>query len=247
MKRIEGASIVQGFMKRRRQIIALGGGGFSRSNSDPKMCAYILEQSGRATPTVCFIPTASGDDTVSIEHFYTMAKRLGAKPSHLSLFKQPIEPLASYVPRHDVIYVGGGNTRNMLILWRAWGLVRILRSAYERAVVLAGSSAGALCWFRSGVTDSYPGRYAELKCLGWLRGSFCPHFDGEPKRKPVYRALVKSGRLPGGYAADDRVGLHFVDERLISVVSTNRNARAHALVRRSGKLFESVVVPVALR
>jgi len=247
MKRIDGASNVLGVMKRQRQIIALGGGGFSRSKSDPKMCAYILAQSGCATPKVLFIPTASGDDPVSIEHFHTMAKRLGAKPSHLSLFNQPIEPLSSYVPRHDVIYVGGGNTRNMLMLWRAWGLVKVLRSAYERGVVLAGSSAGALCWFRSGVTDSYPGRYAKLECLGWLRGSFCPHFDGEPKRKPVYRALVKSGRLPGGYAVDDRVGLHFIDERLTSVVSTKRAARAHRLVRRSGKLVETVVVPAALR
>jgi dipeptidase E len=233
-------------MRRRRQIIALGGGGFSRSNSDPRMCAYILEQSGRATPKVLFIPTASGDDPVSVEHFYAMVKRLGAKPSHLSLFNQPVEPLSSYVPRHDVIYVGGGSTRNMLILWRAWDLVKVLRSAYERGVVLAGSSAGALCWFRGGVTDSYPGRYAKLKCLGWLRGSFCPHFDGEPKRKPVYRGLVRSGRLPGGYAADDRVGLHFIDERLASVVSTKRAARAHHLTRRRGKLLDLIVTPAAL-
>ncbi len=233
-------------MKRRRQIIALGEGGFSQWNSDPKMCAYILEQSGRATPKVCLIPTASGDDPGGIENFYGMAKRLGARPSHLSLFKQPDETLASYVARHDVIFVGGGNTRNMLVLWRAWGLDNVLRSAYERGVVLAGSSAGALCWFRSGLTDSFPGQYARLQCLGWLRGSFCPHFDSEPARKPVYRALVRSGRLPGGYAADDYVGLHYIDERLASVVSTMRAARAHRLVRRQGKLEETVVVPARL-
>jgi peptidase E len=125
-------------------------------------------------------------------------------------------------------------------------LVKVLRLAYERGVVLAGSSAGALCWFRSGVTDSYPARYAKLECLGWLRGSFCPHFNGEPKRKPVYRALVRSGRLPGGYAVDDRVGLHFINERLASVVSTKPAARAHHLTRRRGKLLESVVTPAAV-
>jgi dipeptidase E len=231
-------------MKRRRQIIALGGE--AAFNSDPKMCAYILEQSGRATPKICFIPTASGDDQRFIKHFFGMAKRLGARPSHLSLFQPPHEPLASFVGRHDVIYVGGGNTRNMLILWRAWGLDKVLRLAYERGVVLAGTSAGALCWFRSGVTDSFPGRYAALQCLGWLRGSFCPHFDSEPKRKPVYRALVRSGRLLGGYAADDYVGLHFIDERLTSVVSTKRAARAHRLARHNGKLLESVIVPATL-
>ena len=234
-------------MKKRRQIIALGGGGFSRFNRDLAMCEYILAQSGRAKPAVCFIPTASGDDAHAIEHFYTLAKRLGARPSHLSLFDQPREPLATYVQRHDVIYVGGGNTRNMLILWRAWGLEKVLRFAYERGVVLAGTSAGALCWFRSGVTDSYPGRFAELQCLGWLRGSFCPHFDCEPKRKPVYRALVRSGRVPGGYAADDHVGLHFVDEQLTSVVSTKRAARARRLARRHGKLEETIIVPTRLR
>ena len=231
---------------KRRHIIALGGGGFSRSNFSPKMCAYILERSGRTTPRMCFIPTACGDDPAVIEHFYRMAKRLGARPSHLSLFQQPREPLASFVARHDIVYVGGGNTRNMLILWRAWGLDKILRSAYERGLILAGSSAGALCWFRSGVTDSFPGRYAELQCLGWLRGSFCPHFDSEPKRKPVYRALVRSGRLPGGYAADDFVGLHYIDEKLEFVVSTKRAARAHHLVRRHGKLVERVVTPERL-
>jgi dipeptidase E len=230
-------------MKKPRQIVALGGGGFTRFYNDPKMCTYILELAGRATPKICFVPTASGDDAASIEFFYKMATRLGAKPSYLSLFEQPREPLESYVQRHDVIYVGGGNTRNMLILWRAWGLDGILRSAYERGVVLAGDSAGALCWFRGGVTDSYPSRYAQLGGLGWLRGSFCPHYDVEAKRKPIYRKLVRSGRLPGGYAADDHVGLHFVDERLCAILSSRREARAHRLFRKGGKLVEAVVKP----
>jgi dipeptidase E len=234
-------------MKKSRQIVALGGGGFSRFYNDPKMCRYILELAGRATPKICFVPTASGDDAASIEHFYKAAARLGAKPSHLSLFDQPLDPLGSYVARHDVIYVGGGNTRNMLILWRAWGLDKILRVAYERGVILAGSSAGALCWFRSGVTDSYPGRYAQLTCLGWLRGSFCPHYDREAKRKPVYRQLVRSGRLPGGFALDDNVGLHFIDEHLCVIVSSRRGAYAHRVQSRGGKLVEAIVKPDLLR
>jgi dipeptidase E len=229
-------------MKRRRQIIALGGAGFS-FNADLRLCSYILAQSGARRPKICFIPTASGDSESGIVRFYRLAKRIGAKPSHLSLFAQPLEPLASFVARHDVIYVGGGNTRNMLLLWKAWGLDRILRAAYERGVILAGSSAGALCWFASGVTDSFPGRYAELACLGWLRGSFCPHYDSEPKRKPVYRRLVKSGALPGGYAADDHVGLHYIDERLVRIVSSKRGKNAHRLVRRGGRLSERAIAP----
>jgi dipeptidase E len=230
-------------MQRRRQIIALGGGGFARGNPDLKMGAYILEQTGRRHPRVCFVPTAGGDDARSIEQFHKNAKRLGARPSHLSLFNQPLEPLRSFVLRHDAIYVGGGNTRNMLVLWRAWALDRILRAAYEAGVVLAGSSAGALCWFSAGVTDSYPGRFQELSCLGWLRGSFCPHYDSEAKRKPVYRRLVRSGTLAGGYAADDNVGLHYIGERLTHIVSSRPKARAYRLVRRGGRAVEEAVDP----
>ncbi len=230
-------------MKARKQIIALGGGGFSRSSPDPKMCEYILAQAGRPGPRVCFVPTASGDDARSIEHFHKAAKRLGARPSHLSLFNQPLEPLRSFVMHHDVIYVGGGNTRNLLVLWRTWGLDAILREAYERGIVLAGSSAGGLCWFGAGITDSFPGRYQELRCLGWLRGSFCPHYDSEAKRKPVYRRLVRSGKLAGGYAADDKVGLHYIDGRLAHIVSSRRTARAHRLGLRAGRLVEDVIAP----
>ncbi len=234
-------------MKRQRQIIALGGGGFSRLNNDPRMCRYILEQTGRTRPKVLFIPTASGDDpAAAVANFIKAAKRLGAKPSHLSLFTQPLEPLRSFVLRHDAVYVSGGNTRNMLLLWRAWGLDVALRAAYERGIVLAGSSAGALCWFKNGLTDSWTGEYRELDCLGWLRGSFCPHFDSEPKRRPIYRKLVRAGVLPSGYAADDNVGLHYIDDRLTRIVSSRRRALAHKLVRSAARLREIELQPELL-
>jgi peptidase E len=168
---------------------------------------------------------------------------LGARPAHLSLFQGPLEPLRRFVLRHDAIWVGGGNTRNLLLLWRAWGLDAALRAAYERGIVLSGSSAGALCWFRGGVTDSFPGRYQELSCLGWLRGSFCPHYNSEPKRKPVYRRLVSSGQLAGGYAADDNVGLHFVDERLAHIVASKRERYAYRLVHKAASAQETRVEP----
>lgn len=227
----------------KRQIVALGGGGFSRMRPDPKMCTYILSLTGQKRPKVCFIPTAAGDDAVSIEGFYRSARRLGAKPSHLSLFKQPLEPLARFVLRHDAIWVGGGNTRNLLLLWKAWGLDRALRIAYERGIVLSGSSAGALCWFHSGVTDSFPGHYQELSCLGWLRGSFCPHYNSEPKRRPVYRRLVTSKTLPNGYAADDNVGLHFINDKLVHIVASKRKRYAYHLVRRDAAVHETKEEP----
>ncbi len=233
-------------MHRQRQIVALGGGGFSRLSPDPKMCKYFLNLARRSKPKVCFVPTAGGDNPDAITSFYHAARRLGARPSHLSLFDQPKEPLLGFVLRHDVIWVGGGNTRNMLLLWRAWGLDAALRTAYERGIILAGSSAGALCWFRGGVTDSFPGRYQELRCLGWLRGSFCPHYNSEPRRKPVYRALVKSAALPGGYAADDNVGLHFVDERLERIVTSKARRYAHHLAGNGRNFQETRVVPDVL-
>jgi len=226
-----------------RHIVALGGGGFSRTHPDPKMCTYIISLTGRRRPAICFIPTASGDDPGGVANFYRTARRLGARPSHLSLFQQPLEPLLPFVLRHDAIWVGGGNTRNLLLLWRAWGLDGVLRKAYDRGVVLSGSSAGALCWFRGGVTDSYPGRYQELSCLGWLHGSFCPHYSSEPKRKPVYRRLVSKGILSGGYAADDNVGLHFIDEKLAYIVASKKGRNAYRLTRHPRTAHETRIDP----
>jgi dipeptidase E len=228
---------------RPKTIVAIGGGGFSTSNPDPILDRYILEQTGRAKPRVCFVGTATGDAEKAIAAFCSQAKRLGAKPSHLSVFALPTGSIRDFVLDHDAIYVCGGNTRNLLILWKAWGLDRIMRAAYDEGIVLAGHSAGGLCWFASGVTDSWPGRYEPLRCLGFLRGSFCPHYDSEPKRRPVYRALVKTQKLPGGWAADDNVALRFTNGVLTQIVSSRRKGRAHRLERRGGMVREEKVAP----
>jgi peptidase E len=233
-------------MRRLRTIIALGGGGFSLVKFDPKLCRYIMAQSGRRSPRICFVTTASGDCPAVIDKLSQQAAKLGAKPSHLSLFNQPLEPLRPFVLKHDIVYVYGGNTRNLLLLWKAWGLDKVLREAYEHGIVLAGQSAGALCWFQGGVTDSFPGRYAPLRCLGFLRGSFCPHFDSEPKRRPVYRQLVRERVLPGGYAADDNVALHYVNEKLVRIVSSRRRATAHHVYRTGRTLIEEKIRPHVL-
>jgi peptidase E len=146
---------------------------------------------------------------------------MACAPTQLSLFKPPTADLRAFVQEQDIFYVGGGSTRNLLVLWREWGLDTMLREAWEKGAVLAGISAGSLCWFESGVSDSVvPGDFALLHCLGFLPGSNCPHYDGEPERRPVYHRLLAAGLLADGYAADDGVALHFVGDRLERVVSS---------------------------
>src|SRR4051794_28720269 len=155
-----------------QQIIALGGGGLSLAPEDLALAGYVLYQSGKERPKVCFIPTASGDSDRDIRRFYECFCTLPCQPRHLSLFAPPSDDLEIFVLDQDVIYVGGGNTRNLLALWREWGLDQMLRTACDRGIVLAGVSAGSICWFEQGVTDSLtpPGskRLSSLDCHGFL-------------------------------------------------------------------------------
>src|SRR5215469_16002594 len=146
-------------------IVAMGGGGFSGRKRDDPLARYVLDLTTARRPRVCFIPTASGDSAAYVRRFERTAHRLRVKTSVLSVFALPTGDLATFLCAHDAVFVGGGNTRNMLALWRLWGLDDALHVAYRRGVVLSGSSAGAICWFRAGLTDSYPGRYQELRCL----------------------------------------------------------------------------------
>lgn len=187
---------------------------------------------------MCFLPTASGDSASYIRRFYRSFGKLSCKPAHLSLFRPP-DNLESFVLAHDVVYVGGGNTKNLLALWRDWRLDRILRKAWRQGIVLCGVSAGSICWFEEGLTDSFGSRLERLQCLGLLRGSNCPHFDGEPERQPRYHQLVSRGAMKAGIAADDGVALHYVDRKLAHVVSSRPEAAAYSLKRTAGGLKET--------
>jgi dipeptidase E len=211
-----------------RHIVALGGGGFA--DGDPALDDFVLGLAGRERPRVCFLPTASGDSADYVVNFYE-AFRERAEPSHLELFGRPRRDIRDFLLAQDVVYVGGGNTANMLAIWRVHGVDRILRDAWERGIVLAGISAGSICWFEAGVTDSFGVELAALECLGFLPGSNCPHYDSEEQRRPTYRRLVESGELPPGLAADDRVGLHFVDTELAEAVSARDGAGAFRVER----------------
>ncbi|MBS4192767.1 peptidase E [Bacillus sp. FJAT-49705] len=217
-----------------RQIIAMGGGGFSMEPENLLLDQYILAQVKKELPKVCFIPTASGDAAGYIERFYEAYKTLKCEPSHLSLFEPNFEDLEQYVLEKDVIYVGGGNTRNLLLLWKEWGLDKALRKAYENGTILAGLSAGSNCWFEEGHTDPINAPLYKLDCLGFLKGSHSPHYDGEEKRRPSYHQLILEGKMQEGYAADDGAAFHFVDETLIKTVSSRPNAKAYFV--KSGDL-----------
>lgn len=224
----------------RRHIVALGGGGFTSSTRTSGIDDYILNLTEKARPRVCFIPTASRDAEAAILSFYR-ALQGRAEVSDLPLFQRGIEDVRAFLLDQDVIYVGGGNTANMLAIWRVHGVDAALREAWESGIVLAGVSSGAICWFESGVTDSYGPRLAPLfGGLGFLSGSFCPHYDGETERRPAFHRFVEQG-LPGGYAADDAVALHFVGTGLHQAISSRPGARAYRVESRDGAAVETPI------
>ena len=225
----------------RRQIVAMGGGGFSTEADNPVLDRYVIQQLPGERPRVCFLGTASGDAEGYLLSFYSAFTELGCEPAHLSLFRPATADIRSFLMSSDAIYVGGGNTRSMLVLWREWEVDQILRDAYESGILLAGVSAGANCWFESCVTDAVPGTLGPLAGLGLLPGSFCPHYDGERERRPAFHEMVRDGRLPNGYAADDGAALHFLDGELYAVLASRREARAYALNREGTAVSEEAL------
>jgi peptidase E len=222
-----------------KQIVAMGGGGFSMEPDNLALDRFVLEQTDNPTPNVCFLPTASGDAASYIVKFYSAFTTLQCSPSHLSLLWPPTSDLRSYLMESDVIYVGGGQTRNMLALWREWGVDSVLREAWQEGVVLAGLSAGGICWFEEGLSDSVtPGKLERMSCLGLLPGSFCPHYDTEEERRPVYHRLVASEGISPGYGVDDGAALHFVERDLKRVVASRPNATAYRVEHLDGSARE---------
>jgi len=204
-------------MSRAPQIVAIGGAGFAPESE--LLLRFILGLTGEARPRVCFLPTATGDSREHILRFYEAFAKLECAPSHLELFGAPSrEPAHEHLLAQDAIHVGGGNTANMLAVWRVHGIDEVLRAAWRRGIVLSGTSAGANCWFEAATTDSF-GPIAPLRDgVGLIPGSFSPHYDAEPERRPAYLRLVAGG-FPPGYAADDAVALHFRDRVLVEVVA----------------------------
>jgi len=215
-------------MSRPRRIVALGGGGFSMEPRNPRLDRFLLGLTKRAKPRVLFVPTASGDAADYIARFYKAYAKHPCTPSHLPLFNRDGRDLRSTILKQDMIFVGGGNTANMLAVWRLHGVDALLREAWEGGTLLCGISAGAICWFEGGITDSFGPPLRPLRDgLGILPGSFCPHYDGEPGRRPAYHRATKSGALPSGYAADDSVGVLFEGTTFAGAFASRPHVRAY--------------------
>ncbi|MGE7115139.1 Type 1 glutamine amidotransferase-like domain-containing protein [Lysinibacillus sp. NPDC047702] len=222
-------------------MIALGGGGFSMEPDNPLLDIYILNQVEKIKPKICFIPTASGDADNYILRYYNFFNQQNCDPSHLSLFNPPTRDLESFILEKDIVYVGGGNTKNLLALWTEWGLDHILRKAWNQGVILAGVSAGSICWFEEGVTDSFGDGLEPIECLGLLKGSNCPHYDGEIDRKPAYHKLIESGKIQSGIATDDGVAIHYKEQEISKIVSSRPDAKAYKVS------FEKKVIDTELQ
>jgi dipeptidase E len=230
-----------------RTIFAMGGGGFTMEPENPVLDDFVLGLAAAREPRILFLPTASGDPAAQIVAFQERFSGRACRPSHLSLFRLhgSRRPLREIVLEQDVVYIGGGSMRNLLAIWRAHGLDAVLTEAWERGVVLAGLSAGAMCWFEGGITRS-SGPPETIAGLGLLPGSLSVHADGEPERLPAYLTAVRSGALPGGWAADDGVGLLFQDTKLARTVSSRPGAAAQRVDAVEGELVRARIEPELL-
>jgi dipeptidase E len=231
-----------------RRIIAIGGGGFLMERGPCLLDEYFVRTAGVRSPKVCFISTPAGDPEEMLAKYYKTFSKLGCRPSHLAFFRNPrrgsvpLDQIQQRLLAQDAIYVGGGNTRSMLAVWREWGLDQILKKAWNAGVLLGGMSSGAICWFKYGASDSLNrGRSSALSGLGFLPGSCSPHFDGERHRRGDFRRLIARGKLPSGIGIDDGVAVLYQNRTIAEVVSSRTAATAYRVVKASGKV---VVTPL---
>jgi peptidase E len=214
-----------------RTIVAMGGGGLQMEPDNPLLDDHVLAlaraRSGRDRPRILLIPTATGDDRDVIAEFERLFATPRAEPRVLRLFARTDDDLASVVREQDAVYVLGGSTANLLALWRLHGLDLVLREAWEEGLILAGMSAGAICWFDAATTDSFGPTLRPLRGgLALLEGTFVPHLHGEGQRLPLLRRLVGDGTIPPGYGVDDGAALVFRGRELAEVVTSDPAAGA---------------------
>ncbi|HEY3434634.1 MAG TPA: peptidase E, partial [Solirubrobacterales bacterium] len=225
-----------------RRILVLGGHEFSSRPPDRAVCELLLRLAGEGgveRPRICILPTASGDTSDQIASFYSAFGERHCEPSDVSLFRlgrRPLE-LRDHLLEQDLIYVGGGSMVNLLAVWEAHDIASILSLAWRKGIVLAGQSAGAMCWFEAGITKS-SGKPLAAAGLGLLEGSLCVHYNNEPERRAAYLDAVGEG-MPGGYGLDDYAGLLWEGEGTPAAVTARRGARAYRVSRREGEVAES--------
>ena len=220
-----------------KQIIAIGGGGFGRNPGNGTIEKYILDQSDKNRPNICFIPTATGDDESYKVSYYATLTKLNCTPTHIDFFKRTAD-LEKLIKDQDIIFVGGGNTKSMLAVWREWGLDIILKKAYQNGTIMCGVSAGAICWFEKGVTDSWADKLNIMNCLGFMKGSCCPHYDEEPERKPSLSKFIENKDIQNCYAIEGGCALHIKNEEVYSAISFRGKKNTFYVDYQSGKTVE---------
>jgi dipeptidase E len=219
-----------------RHIVGLGGGGDTPAQTQ-RLYDYVLALTGKARPRLLYVPTAIGDSDEAVVSFYERFAGRG-ELSHLKTFPWPPAELRELILSQDAITVSGGNTANMLAIWQVHGIDVLMREAWEQGVILWGASAGMICWFEHGVTDSFGPQLGAMDCLGFLPGSACPHYDGEVERRPRYRELVEAG-LAGGVAADDGVAVHYVGTEISEIVTCRPGTAAYRVTRDGEERLET--------
>lgn len=227
-----------------KRIFIYGGG------MPPKFLQYFKTLTGKTNPRFCYLPTAGGDNPYAINNWYELCNMIGVQAFVQRMFissynqKQSFEEVLLSM---DAIVVGGGNTLNMMAIWKAQGIDVILKQAWENGIVLGGGSAGSLCWFEHGTTDSRPIAVSKVECLGFLKGSHCPHYDSEETRRPLYHSYIKSQEFKPGYACDDRAGIVFHNDKVNNVVALDESSNAYYVYRENGEVKENKLDKVVLK
>ena len=218
------------------KIIFAVGGEFSK-----EYLQYVIDLTKKQQPKICFLPTAAADNPYAINYWYELCLGLPVTPSVQRVFVNSSPGQKSFEENLlavDAIVVSGGNTLNMIAIWRAQGIDTVLRKAYEKGVVLAGASAGSLCWFKNGLSDSRPQALSIVECLGFINASHCPHYTSEKSRRPLYLQYIEKGEIPAGYACDDKAGMLFVNGKLTKAVTLNKDENVYYVSVKDGKIEE---------
>jgi len=224
-----------------RRKILIAGGGFGTA-----FIRYMAELTGKPRPRVCYLPTASADSQAGTLSFFRSCAPLNVEPHMQESFIASTRQTQSWEEvflSMDAIVVSGGNTLNQQAIWKAQGIDVVLRQAWDRGIVLGGASAGSLCWFEEGTTDSRPKELSTVQCLGFLKGSHSPHYDREPGRRPLYQKLIGSGEMKPGYACDNDAGIYFEDNQVKRVVATRAEAKVYYVSVVGGKVVERLMEP----
>jgi dipeptidase E len=221
--------------------ILIAGGGFGTA-----FIRYMAQLTGKTRPKLCYLPTASADSPDGIIAWFKNCAPLNVEPSVQESFIESLTQTRSWEDVFlsvDGIVVSGGNTLNQQAIWKAQGIDAVLRKAWDNGIVLGGASAGSLCWFEEGTTDSRPKELTIVQGLGFLKGSHSPHYDAEPGRRPLYQKLIGSGAMKPGYACDNNAGIYFEDNEVKRVVASRAGAKVYYVSRINGQVVERAIEP----